>query len=71
MPDYRNDKITVCYDPEICILTGDCVYALPSVFDVSKKPWVNVNGASPEDIAAQVKKCPSGALSYALARKTE
>ena len=64
MQEYRNDKIVVRYDPKICIHAGDCVRGLPSVFDVGKKPWVNVNGASPEAIAEQVKKCPSGALSY-------
>jgi uncharacterized Fe-S cluster protein YjdI len=36
------------------------------VFDVGKKPWINVDGASPDSIAEQVKKCPSGALSYDL-----
>jgi uncharacterized Fe-S cluster protein YjdI len=71
MPEYRNGKIVVSYDPEICIHAGDCVRGLPSVFDVSKKPWVNVDGAPPEDIAAQVEKCPSGALSFRLAKKTE
>jgi uncharacterized Fe-S cluster protein YjdI len=33
------------------------------VFDPRKKPWVNVEGASKDEIAAQVRKCPSGALS--------
>ncbi len=69
MQEYRNDKIVVRYDPKICIHAGDCVRGLPSVFDVGKKPWVNVNGASPEAIAEQVKKCPSGALSYEFAKK--
>jgi uncharacterized Fe-S cluster protein YjdI len=36
------------------------------VFDVGKKPWINVDGASPDSIARQVKKCPSGALPYDL-----
>ena len=71
MPEYRNDKITVRYDPEICIHAGDCVRGLPSVFDVAKKPWVDVDRALPQDIAAQIEKCPSGALSYVLAKKTE
>jgi uncharacterized Fe-S cluster protein YjdI len=66
MQEYRNDKIVVRYDPKICIHAGDCVRGLPNVFDVGKKPWINVDGASPDSIAEQVKKCPSGALSYDL-----
>ena len=34
-----------------------------SVFNVSKKAWIDVNGASPA-IIEQVKLCPSGALTY-------
>jgi uncharacterized Fe-S cluster protein YjdI len=33
-------------------------------FNVSKKPWIDVNGASPAAIIEQVKLCPSGALTY-------
>ena len=43
---------------------GECVRGLPSVFDISKKPWINVNGASPDAIVDQIKRCPSGALTY-------
>ena len=46
MQEYRNDKIVVRYDPEICIHAGECVRGLPSVFNVSKNPWIEVNGAS-------------------------
>ena len=69
MQVYRNDKIVVRYDPKICIHAGDCVRGLPAVFDVGKKPWINVDGASPESIAEQVRKCPSGALSCDLLDK--
>ena len=66
MQEYRNDKTVVRYDPKICIHAGDCVRELPSVFNVAAKPWIDVNGASPEAIAGQVGRCPSGALSYEL-----
>ncbi|MCJ7599476.1 MAG: (4Fe-4S)-binding protein [Methyloceanibacter sp.] len=69
--DYRNDKIVVRYDPKICIHAGDCVRGLPKVFDVGKKPWIDVDGASLDAIAAQVRECPSGALSYELLKKKE
>jgi uncharacterized Fe-S cluster protein YjdI len=62
MQEYRNHKIVVRYDPAICIHAGECVRGLSSVFDISKKPWINVNGASPDAIVDQIKRCPSGAL---------
>ncbi len=34
------------------------------VFDPRKRPWVNMTGATTEEIIAQIDKCPSGALSY-------
>lgn len=64
---YKGDALTVFYDPDICIHAGDCVRGLPSVFDVEKKPWIDANGAPADKIVEQIKKCPSGALSYALA----
>ena len=71
MQEYRNDKLVVHYDPKICIHAGECVRGLPSVFNVSKKPWIDISGASADAIAEQVKRCPSGALTYELLEKTE
>jgi uncharacterized Fe-S cluster protein YjdI len=64
--EYKNDAIIVRFDPKICIHSGVCVRGLRAVFDVEKRPWVNVEGASAEAIAEQIKRCPSGALSYEL-----
>jgi uncharacterized Fe-S cluster protein YjdI len=64
MQEYRSAKLVVRYDPGICIHAGLCVRGLPSVFNVSKKPWIDVNGASPAAIIEQVEQCPSGALTY-------
>ena len=66
MQEYKNDKLVVRYDPGICIHAGECVRGLPSVFNVSKKPWIDANGASPAAIIEQLKCCPSGALTYEL-----
>jgi uncharacterized Fe-S cluster protein YjdI len=63
---YENDDLTVFYDQKVCIHAGDCVRGLPSVFDIAKKPWINVDGAPTEKIVEQIKQCPSGALSYKL-----
>ena len=67
--EYKNDKIIVRFDPRICIHSGVCVRGLRAVFDIEKRPWVNVEGASAEAIAEQIKRCPSGALSYELREK--
>ena len=64
MQEYKNDKLVVRYDPAICIHAGECVRGLSSVFDINQQPWINVDGASPETIVEQVKRCPSGALTY-------
>jgi len=35
---------------------------LPNVFNPEARPWVNINGATSEEIENQVKQCPSAAL---------
>jgi uncharacterized Fe-S cluster protein YjdI len=64
MQEYKNDKLVVRYDPAICIHAGECVRGLPSVFNLSRKPWIDVSGASAAAVIEQVKRCPSGALTY-------
>jgi len=63
---YETDEITVTFDPEICIHSGVCVRGLPAVFDVSRKRWIRPELAPAEAVAAQVARCPSGALQYQL-----
>jgi len=63
---YQTPLITVTFDPNVCRHTGVCVRGLPAVFDVNRKRWVRPELASPEDVAAQVTRCPSGALQYRL-----
>lgn len=60
---YTNGDITVLWKPDVCRHSGRCVTQLPGVFDIHKHPWVNMQGASSEEIIAQVNKCPTGALS--------
>ncbi len=62
--EYSNGEVTVVWKPDVCIHSTLCFKGLPEVFDPNKRPWVNAEGASTEAIVAQVKKCPSGALSY-------
>lgn len=61
---YSNGEVTIVWKPEFCKHSARCVSQLPEVFDVKAKPWINAQGAATEQIVAQVKKCPSGALRY-------
>jgi uncharacterized Fe-S cluster protein YjdI len=61
---YSNGEVTIVWQPEFCTHSGNCVRGLPEVFKPREKPWIIPEGATTEKIIEQVKKCPSGALSY-------
>lgn len=61
---YSNGDVTVVWKPEVCKHSGRCVTQLPKVFNLHQKPWINMQGATSEQIIDQVKKCPTGALSF-------
>lgn len=67
--EYENADVVVRFDARLCIHSGNCLRGLHAVFDVQKRPWVNVDAATAGDIAAQVEKCPSGALTYELKKR--
>lgn len=62
--EYTNGEITVVWKQHLCEHSGNCVRSLPEVFRAKVQPWINVRGASSEEMIEQVKKCPSGALSF-------
>lgn len=61
---YATEGITVTFDPSICTHSGNCVRGLPAVFNVKQQPWIQPETATPDAVAAQVERCPSGALKY-------
>lgn len=61
---YTNGEITIVWKPQLCIHSRKCFTGLAAVFDPAKKPWINMSAASTSAIVAQVKKCPSAALSF-------
>lgn len=63
---YTNGEVTIVWKPDTCIHSALCFKGLGEVFDPQKRPWITPEGASTERIIDQVKKCPSGALSYYL-----
>ena len=61
---YPAPGITVWFDAAICQHAARCVAGLPSVFDSGARPWIQPGNAAPDEVAAQVQRCPSGALQY-------
>lgn len=61
---YAGKGITVYFDAGICQHAGECVRGLPLVFDVKQRPWIQPDNADADEVAVQVRKCPSGALQY-------
>ena len=63
---YSNGEVTVVWQPKLCIHSAICFRGLPQVFNPKERPWVKIDGAVTQQIIEQVKKCPSGALSFYL-----
>lgn len=63
---YTTSDITVTFDPEVCTHGGACLRGLPAVFDIKRKRWIRPELASPEEVVAQVARCPTGALQCQL-----
>jgi CDGSH-type Zn-finger protein/uncharacterized Fe-S cluster protein YjdI len=61
---YETDGVRVHWDSSRCIHTGICLRTLPSVFDVRRRPWVDLQGAEAEVVADAGVRCPTGALRY-------
>ena len=63
---YTNGEITVVWKPNLCIHSTFCWKGLNEVFNPKKRPWITMSWTETKKIIEQVKKCPSGALSYFL-----
>jgi uncharacterized Fe-S cluster protein YjdI len=66
---YSNGEITIVWKPSVCIHSTRCwkgEEGLLDVFNPREKPWIKPQGADTERIINQIKKCPSGALSYTM-----
>ncbi len=68
---YTKGDVTVVWNPDLCIHSRNCADNLGSVFNPNVRPWVNMDGATSEQIVAQVAKCPSGALSILSEKEHE
>ena len=61
---YSNGEITVIWKPALCQHSAICARGLPAVFNPRRRPWIELEHADAKTIAAQVERCPSGALSW-------
>jgi len=61
---FETSEIIVTFEPTLCEHSAVCLGGLPNVFDVRRKRWIRPELASADEVAAQVERCPSGALKY-------
>jgi CDGSH-type Zn-finger protein/uncharacterized Fe-S cluster protein YjdI len=61
---YRGRDIDVTFELKRCIHAAECGRRLQSVFDVNKRPWVQPDNATADQVQETIDHCPSGALKY-------
>ena len=59
---YSNGDVKIVWQPELVDVSADCL----KFFKAKEKPWITPEGLTTEKKIQQVKKCPSGALSYVI-----
>jgi uncharacterized Fe-S cluster protein YjdI len=67
---YTSKDIDITWDAEVCIHSAICVSNLPGVFNLEKRPWINPEGGTVDEIKNLIAQCPSGALAYAVHGET-
>jgi uncharacterized Fe-S cluster protein YjdI len=67
--EYTNGEISVFWKRDLCIHSANCLVGSPLVFNLRKRPWVDIDGATSEEIIKTVDSCPSRALTYLIHQK--
>jgi CDGSH-type Zn-finger protein/uncharacterized Fe-S cluster protein YjdI len=60
----KGQNIVVRYDAARCIHAAECVKRQPGVFDPKRRPWIDPDAGDPDEIAAAIAHCPTGALHF-------
>ena len=63
---YENEEIRVFWYADRCQHAKKCVTGSWQAFDMSRRPWVDVNAIPAKELAEIIDRCPSGALKYEL-----
>jgi CDGSH-type Zn-finger protein len=63
---YAGKRITILDNRAICSHAAFCTDELKAVFRHHESPWIDPDGAEVAQIIKIIRKCPSGALSYAI-----
>lgn len=61
---YSGQAIEITFNPKRCIHARNCALQQPDVFDPDARPWISPDAAPAEEIAATIRTCPSGALTF-------
>ena len=64
--EYSNGEVTIIWKPAICIHSEICRKTLPNVYNPNERPWIKAENGTTEELINQIKRCPSGALSYRM-----
>ena len=63
---YAGRNITIRDNRSLCAHAGYCTDGLKDVFRQHESPWIVPDAAAVEKVIETIRRCPSGALSYAL-----
>lgn len=61
---YETPQIRVRWYASRCIHSAECIRVAPRAFNPRRRPWVDLDAATPDTIAAAVLRCPTGALQF-------
>lgn len=62
--EYDSDGIVIRFDLTRCIHAEECIKGQVDVFQKDRRPWIDATQGTPDDIAAVIHRCPTGALTY-------
>lgn len=61
---YQGEDIEVHYNLRRCIHAAECVRGLPAVFERDRRPWIEPDQATADEVVKVILRCPTGALFF-------